>query len=424
MAALVRDQIALGVALLGPEDLLRLLNGTSRARAKPAARLGDAFLGAPCRCGSAGTSLAQQALLGDLLVPDLDTSFARTHVCPEFRGEAGPDAGRPRQAQRLHLRACRGELLLAEPAPTLSHVDEAFLLLAPRRGPTESGPRSFRLVNPTTAKSPTTIGADLLPVAEAAAPVRGLRPLRHHALEPQLTDARVQRGPLPSTCRPRDGPIAGTRRERSLLRSTRGSGRRSNSSNASRSKRTAWPEAPSRALHVARRREQGPLLQPLEDGPAGSSSTTISPSATNRSAGSESSARASPETPRSSPRAPVEDAGPCPVARGDARKPSYFSSKIQSGSSKDRCAIPPAWAGRLRRRRRLGALQAARTPRGARLPALQRSADLPRKPRKDGGVVVRLPDAAAHVTVAGFLDQQPFLAPSALDRTTSTFPSA
>jgi len=100
-----------------------------------------------------------------------------------------------------------------------------------------------------------------------------------------------------------------------------------------------------------------------------------------------------------------------------ARKPSYFSSKIQSGSSEGIGArfrqhgldVLPAT-------RRLGAFSRSHSLAERVCPLAGARADPPPEAQKGmEGVVVRLPDAAAHVTVAGFLDQQPFLARLALD---------
>src|SRR6195256_757829 len=111
-------------------------------------------------------------------------------------GRKRSDARRLRQAQRLHLRARRSELLLAEPAPHFPDVDEAFLLLHRDMDRPEAGPRSFRLGEPDHREIADAVGADLLPIPEAAAAVRGLRPLRHHPLEPQLAPAGVERTAL------------------------------------------------------------------------------------------------------------------------------------------------------------------------------------------------------------------------------------
>ena len=149
-------------------------------------------------------------------------------------------------------------------------------------------------VNPTTAKSPTRSARTFCQSRK--------RPLRYadcarFATTPSSPNSRTlvySARPLPSTwSTARIGPIAGTRRERSLLRTTRGSGRRSNSSNASRSKRNSVAGSSPAARSTSRGAvSRARFCSRWKTGRPDSSSTTISPSATNRSAGSESSARA------------------------------------------------------------------------------------------------------------------------------------
>ena len=328
-------------------------------------------------------------------------------------------AGRLVQPQRFELGARGRELLLAEAAADLSHVDETLGLLHGDVDGAEARPRSLRAREPHHREISHAVDADLLPVAESAAPVGGMHPLRHDSFETELAHARIESAAL--TLDVIDG-ANGTRGRDELQQQLLPLDQRQRPQIEVLERQKVEEEQRRgqlrcRALHVARRGEQRALLQPLEDGSAGIVEHRDL-SVRNEPLGGERQQRAREirKDRRGVRSAAIEDARTRAVAGDDGTESVVLQLE-------EPVAVVERVAARLGQHR-LHVLPNHRAPRGLqrlavrahpRRPLAALAQVLDRETGKDGRVFVGLGDAAAHVPVAGLLDQQPLLSRLALD---------
>ena len=187
------DEIALGVPLLGPEDLVEVGEGDlalhRRHRRRRFRR--DAVERRLVGAESQERRLSKQASLGNFLISNLHDEL---RLDPGVPGATGQRAGarRCRDAQRLQLGARLRHFLLAEPAADFSHVKELAVARDRDVHRAESGARSFALAETDDREIANAIDADLLPVAKAPAAVRRLRAFGDDAFQPQLAHAGKQ----------------------------------------------------------------------------------------------------------------------------------------------------------------------------------------------------------------------------------------
>ena len=367
--AVVLDQVALGVSLLGPEDLVEVAEGTTFSGARrtaggPAARRRRRVANVH---SSGGLSVAeaqerrlpQQAILGRLLVADLDDELRLDpDVCPAPRG-TGPPHGGVGDAQALELLAGGLELLLAEAAADAPDVDEAAVAGDREVQRAEAGTRALApCVKPTTAKSPVrstrTFFQSRKPPAAVRRRPRAWRRCPRARARARSRTARAPCASIGSTAR--STARLGNSRASSFLRSTSGSGRRSKLLEGEQveERRASRAARPRRARCRAARCSSARFCSRWKLGRAGlveDHDLAVERRSDRRARDEQRAGELGKHRGRVGRRAGSGARGSPSSRATSSRKPSYFSSKIQAGSRERlRRAARPASASRPRRR--------------------------------------------------------------------------